>query len=54
LTVQAAHGLKKGTLREGDRYLQAGRMRNVAIQGDNILLGTPFVFTKMNIDGFDF
>jgi rhamnose transport system permease protein len=54
LTVQAAHGLKKGTLREGDRSLQAGRMRNVEIQGDNILLGTPFVFTKMNIDGFDF
>jgi rhamnose transport system permease protein len=54
LTVYAAHSLKRGTLREGDRYLQAGRMRNVEIQGDNILLGTPFIFTKKNIDRFDF
>jgi rhamnose transport system permease protein len=54
LTVHAAHGLKRGTLREGDRCLQAGRMRNVMIQGDNILLGTPFIFTKQNIDRFDF
>ena len=54
LAVHAAHGLKKGTLREGDRHLQAGRMRNVEIQGDNVLLGTPFIFTKSNIDRFDF
>ena len=54
LTVHAAHGLKKGTLREGDRVMQAGRMRNVEIQGDNILLGLPYLFTKKNIDGFDF
>ena len=54
LAVHAAYGLKKGTLREGDRHLQAGRMRNVEIQGDNVLLGTPFIFTKSNIDRFDF
>jgi rhamnose transport system substrate-binding protein len=54
LTVQAAYGLKKGTLRSGDRVLQAGRMRNVEIQGDSILLGMPFIFDKTNIDRFDF
>jgi rhamnose transport system substrate-binding protein len=54
LSVHTAYGLKRGTLREGDRCLQAGRMRNVEIQGDNILLGTPFIFTKKNIDRFDF
>jgi rhamnose transport system permease protein len=54
LAVHAAHGLKKGTLRGGDRSMQAGRLRNVEIQGDNILLGTPFIFDKKNIDRFDF
>ena len=54
LTVQAANGLKRGTLRPGDRWMQAGRLRNVKIQGDNILLGKPLKFTKENIDQFDF
>jgi rhamnose transport system substrate-binding protein len=54
LTVYAAQALKRGTLRAGDSSIQAGRLRNIEIQGDNILLGTPFVFTKDNIDRFDF
>ena len=54
LTVYAAHGVKTGTLKPGDRMMQAGRLRNVAIDGDNILLGTPFIFNKGNIDRFDF
>jgi glycosyltransferase involved in cell wall biosynthesis len=33
------------------RRLRAG---SVTIQGDNILLGTPFIFNKANIDQFDF
>jgi rhamnose transport system permease protein len=54
LTVQAAYALKKGTLRPGDRWMQAGRLRNVEIQKDNILLGPPLIFTKDNIDKYDF
>ena len=54
LTVQAASALKKGTLKPRDTSLQAGRLGKVEIQGDNILLGTPFTFTKDNIDRFDF
>jgi len=54
LTVHACYGLKHGTLRAGDRTMQAGRIRNVEIQGDNILLGKPFIFDKKNIDRFDF
>jgi hypothetical protein len=54
LAVHASYSLKKGTLRTGDRFLQAGRIRNIEIRGDNILLGTPFIFDKKNIDGFDF
>ena len=54
LTVHAAHALKLGTLRPGDQCMQAGRMRNVKVEGDNILLGLPLKFTKENIDQFDF
>jgi rhamnose transport system permease protein len=54
LTVQAASALKKGTLKPGDHQMQAGRLGTIDILSDNILLGQPFVFTKDNIDQFDF
>jgi rhamnose transport system permease protein len=54
LTITAARALVEGTLKPGDRQLRAGRLGTVAIEGDNILLGQPFVFTKDNIDQFDF
>ena len=54
LTVQAANALAKGTLKPGDRSLDAGRLGKIQIQGDNIILGTPFTFNKDNIDKFDF
>jgi rhamnose transport system permease protein len=54
LTVHAAHALHNGTLKPGDQSFPAGRLGNLNIQADNILLGTPFTFTKENIDRFDF
>src|SRR5579883_2007420 len=54
LTVQAARALADGTLKRGDTRLKAGRLDSVAIQGDNILLGQPFLFTKENIDDSTF
>lgn len=54
LTVFSADALKKGTLKPGDTSLQAGRIGKVEIKDDNILLGTPFIFDKTNIDKFDF
>lgn len=54
LTVYAAHALKTGTLKPGATSMSAGRLGTIAIQGDNILLGKPMVFTKDNIDQFDF
>ncbi len=54
LTVYAAQALKKGTLKAGSQSLQGGRLGQIAVQGDNILLGTPFVFNKGNIDQFNF
>jgi ribose/xylose/arabinose/galactoside ABC-type transport system permease subunit/ABC-type sugar transport system substrate-binding protein len=54
LTVHAARALKEGTLKQGATTFSAGRLGSVEIQGDNILLGQPFLFTKENIDQFDF
>jgi len=54
LTVQAAAALANGKLKTGDKKFTAGALGEFEIQGDNILLGKPFVFNKDNIDQFDF
>ncbi|MFM8890991.1 MAG: substrate-binding domain-containing protein [Planctomycetia bacterium] len=54
LTVLAADALMKGGLAPGATAIEAGRLGTIGIEGDNILLGTPFTFTKDNIDQFDF
>src|SRR5262245_425492 len=54
LTIYAAKAVKEGTLHAGDTALVAGRLGNIEIAGDNILLGRPLTFTKDNIDQFNF
>ncbi len=54
LTVYASHALKNGTLHAGDKEIKAGRLGTIAVEGDNIMLGKPFKFTKENVDQFDF
>ncbi len=54
LTVQAAVALAEGALKPGATEFRAGRLKKIEIQGDNILLGQPFLFTKDNIDQVDF
>jgi ABC-type sugar transport system substrate-binding protein len=54
LTVQAAAALANGKLKTGDKKFSAGTLGEFEVQGDNILLGKPFVFNKDNIDQFDF
>ncbi len=54
LTVYAAEKIANGNLKAGDTSMTAGHLGKFEIQGDNILLGTPFTFTKENIDNFDF
>jgi len=54
LTIQSANALAKGTLKAGDKSIKAGALGEFKIEGDNILLGTPFIFNKDNIDKFDF
>jgi rhamnose transport system permease protein len=54
LTVRAADALVTGHLKHGDRELAGGRLGHVAVVGDEIRLGAPFVFNKSNIDRFNF
>jgi rhamnose transport system substrate-binding protein/rhamnose transport system permease protein len=54
LTVEAAAALKSGRLRPGVTQLDAGKLGTVEVRGDQVMLGVPFVFTRQNIDQFDF
>ena len=54
LTVLAAHALATGTLAPGSTASTPGASGASRCRGDQVLLGKPFVFTKENIDGFDF
>ena len=54
LTIQAAVAAAKGDLKQGDTAFKAGRLGELKIEGSDIILGKPFVFTAENIDQFDF
>lgn len=54
LTIQAGVALAKGTLKSGAKEFKAGSLGTFKIEGDNILLGKPFLFNKANIDQFNF
>ncbi|MGC2660098.1 MAG: substrate-binding domain-containing protein [Bryobacteraceae bacterium] len=54
LAVDVAASLARGTFPVGAPKFDAGRLGNVEVKGTDIVLGKPFVFTKADIDGFDF
>ncbi len=54
LAVQAAVALAKDQLKAGDKTIKAGKLGEFQIEGDNIMLGKPYIFNKDNIDKFDF
>ncbi len=54
LTIQAAAATARGELKSGATSFKAGRLGELQIDGSDIILGKPFVFTKDNIDQFDF
>jgi rhamnose transport system substrate-binding protein/rhamnose transport system permease protein len=54
LTLYVADRLAKGTLKPGATSIEAGRLGSLRVEGDQVLLGTPFTFTRENVDQFDF
>ncbi len=54
LVVATSAALARGQFPTGQATFNAGRLGSVEIRGTDIILGEPFVFTKQNIDQFDF
>src|SRR5205085_2601339 len=54
LTVTAAKAVADGSLKPGAKTFHAGRLGDLEMQGDNIILGKPFIFNKENINQFNF
>ena len=54
LAVLTAKAVVEGKLKAGDPKFQAGHIGEVMLEGDNVILGKPFSFTKDNVDQFDF
>ncbi|MBS1714946.1 MAG: substrate-binding domain-containing protein [Armatimonadetes bacterium] len=54
LTVEVAKALATGELKPGATEFDSKRLGKRAVKGDNVLLGDPMVFTKENIDRFQF
>ncbi|HND63092.1 MAG TPA: substrate-binding domain-containing protein [Opitutaceae bacterium] len=54
LTAYAAVAVARDELKPGAKTFRAGSLGEFRVVGDNILLGQPFVFTKDNIDQFNF
>ena len=54
LTVYAGSLMAQNKLASGATSVEAGRLGTIAIRGSEIILGPPLLFTKANIDKFDF
>ncbi len=54
LAVMAGAAVANGSLSPGATEFSAGKLGTLQVSGDNIILGKPFVFTKENVDQFDF
>jgi rhamnose transport system permease protein len=54
LSVHAAVAVARGGLKPGATRFKAGRLGELEVKGDNVLLGKPFVFNKENIEQFNF
>ena len=54
LTIKAAAALAGGRLTADVQEFDGGKLGKIRVQGDSLVLGEPFIFTKENIDQFDF
>jgi ABC-type sugar transport system substrate-binding protein len=53
--LQVLRSVADGTLQPGATTVKAGKLGELpVVNGSEILLGPPFVFTKANINDFDF
>jgi ABC-type sugar transport system substrate-binding protein len=53
--VQVMRAVVDGKLKPGDQSVEAGRLGTLqVVNGSEILLGPPFIFTKDNVNDFDF
>lgn len=54
LTIRVAESLVSGKLKPGDSQADAGKLGTRPISGDHVLLGDILVFTRENIDQYQF
>ena len=54
LSVRVAQALSTGELKAGATSLDAGKLGRFTVVGDEVRLGSPFIFNKTNIDRFNF
>lgn len=54
LTVEVGEALATGKLKAGATSFTSKKLGERTIAGDNVLLGDPLIFTKENIDSFNF
>ncbi len=54
LTVYAGALMAQNKLAPGATSVEAGRLGKIEIRGSEVILGPPLLFTKENIDKFDF
>jgi ABC-type sugar transport system substrate-binding protein len=54
LTIYTAEAVATGKLKPGATKLNAGRLGERQVVGDNVMLGEIIVFNKSNIDKYDF
>jgi rhamnose transport system substrate-binding protein len=53
--VHVLRAVADGKLKPGDKEVEAGRLGKLqVVNGSEILLGPPFIYSKENIDSFDF
>lgn len=54
LTVYAGSLLAENKIASGAESIQAGRLGSMEVRGSDIVLGTPLIIDKGNVDRFDF
>ena len=54
LTVYAGALTAQGQIPAGAESIEAGRLGRIEIRNSEVILGVPMLFTKRNIDQYDF